>query len=314
MSFKVVAEVLEKSQARGTDRLVLVAIAECAWHDGVTWLKIGSSEYERKTICASARCSKREAIRAVQVLRDELREVETRKVRRGRSFITVYRVVVGRIAQETVDYDRMPAEIVPTPRFLEGDELARWIQGEDRGETASRDANDASSQGDDLAPSSHDVTVTAGEVHGASNGAFKVTDTRARVERTTREPSDDRSPSEPSSTEGEEQDLDANPRVRLLARARMIRQNLKRSACEECGVGGGHHTVDCGAARETARQAYTRFVDETANDATFPLAEIQTVISTWDDLDDVDRQELLERAERIRGGLDETAAGKAAAA
>lgn len=318
MSFKVVGEVLDKSQARGIDRLVLVAIAECAWHDGVTWLRIGSSEYERKTICASARCSKREAIRAVQSLRDELRELETRKVRRGRSFITVYRVVVGRIAFETVDYDRLQFPIVPA--FLEGDDLARWIEGGGVAGSPSGLPNTAAVEGDDTAPSNDGFMVPDPRVQGASHGAFKVPPTRARVERTIREPSDDRSASEPSSTDlTEEEDPRLDPRLvaaRLAAGQRglgswlrnngRIMADAPRDFAAEIRSSFDIHDdklieeLRRIAGGETAGQARERWLDEKAADPGFPLEEITAVVATWEDVDDVERQDLLQRAETIR--------------
>lgn len=51
---------------------------------------------------------------------------------------------------------------------------------------------------------------------------------------------------------------------------------------------------------ETPEQARARWVTDRAHDTDFPLSEIQEVVEAWDDVDDVERQELLDQAERIR--------------
>lgn len=109
MSATVIGQALLNSRAEGNDRNVLLALADAAGHDGVTWLTIGLGKDDtERTICRLARVSKSTAVRAVAFLRDELGELQTVRVRRGRSFVTVYRVLHG--AQE-VDYSRIPFDL-----------------------------------------------------------------------------------------------------------------------------------------------------------------------------------------------------------
>ena len=96
-----------------------------------------------------------------------------------------------------------------------------------------------------------------------------------------------------------------DPSVQLEVAASALRFRLKQGVCGECGVGGGNHVDGCLEARETPRRAYRRFVEEHAADPVFPLDEIAAVVASWTDLDDVDRQELLELAERIRERRDD---------
>ena len=76
-----------------------------------------------------------------------------------------------------------------------------------------------------------------------------------------------------------------------------ISRRLRQGVCSECSIGGGKHTADCTQARETPRRAYRRFIEETAD---FPLADVEAVIATWSDVDDVERQEFRDLAEQIR--------------
>lgn len=187
MSFRAVDQVLEHSRARATARCVLIAIAECAHHDGVTWLTVGEGDGdERKTICSRANCSKRDALRAIKQLRDGLRELETRKVRRGRSFITVYRVVVGSIGEAAPEYHRLPFEVEEP--FLHGDDLARWKAGLAAVPDAAESSDGPLVDGAGLSPSTGEVDGDTGAgsrchqeaVQGDIAATFTVTPTRAR--------------------------------------------------------------------------------------------------------------------------------------
>ena len=92
MSVRVLDQVFDRSRAKGTARCVLIAVADAAHHDGVTWSQQGPRG-NRRSIAHRANCSVRAVERAVGELVD-LGELEVRKARRGRSWVNVYRVVV----------------------------------------------------------------------------------------------------------------------------------------------------------------------------------------------------------------------------
>lgn len=104
MSVRVSSEVWSQSRSKGTARLVLLAIADQAHDDGVTWL--GIDKLVVKTNASDK--AVRDGVQACV----ELGELEVRKARRGRSFVNVYRVTVGRISEVDVDYSRLPFELV----------------------------------------------------------------------------------------------------------------------------------------------------------------------------------------------------------
>jgi hypothetical protein len=109
VSIRVLEQVFDRSRSSGSARLVLAAIAEVAHHDGVTWCQQGPRE-NRRSLAHRANCGVRSVERAIEQL-VELREVEVRRARRGRSWVNVYRVVVGRIGAVDVEYDRLPFEL-----------------------------------------------------------------------------------------------------------------------------------------------------------------------------------------------------------
>jgi len=133
VSVKVLAEALDYSASTGTDRCVLLALADAASHDGVTWLPIlpararGAMNQrvdERKCITHRANCSKRQALRSIGALA-ELGEIEIRQAQRGQKRINVYRVTVGQIAESEVDYDRLPFGLdAPFGTHVQGANLA----------------------------------------------------------------------------------------------------------------------------------------------------------------------------------------------
>lgn len=103
------SQVFKRSHATGNDRLVLITISDSAHHDGVTWIQQGPIDNDR-SIAFRARCSVKTVERAIGAL-VAMRELEVRRARRGRSFVNVYRVVVGDIGRTGVEYDRLPFEI-----------------------------------------------------------------------------------------------------------------------------------------------------------------------------------------------------------
>ena len=94
--------------------------------------------------------------------------------------------------------------------------------------------------------------------------------------------------------------LPVPPEARLRSAAESLKNDLRRGVCPACAVGGGKHTADCLNARETPRRAYRRFIEETAANPDYPLDAIATVVATWGDLDDIERQEFRDLAEQIR--------------
>jgi hypothetical protein len=138
MSYKVVREVLEHSKAEGADRLVLLAIADVAYHDGVGWLPQGP-ETAKKSIAAFANCSERQVRRSVDDLQNA-GELEIRRVQQGRKRKLIYRIVVGNLLEMEVDYERLNfavADPFSTPAELTAqgprrpDRLSGGQEGED---------------------------------------------------------------------------------------------------------------------------------------------------------------------------------------
>lgn len=139
MSIRVLEQVFDRSRSTGSARLVLAAIAEVAHHDGVTWCQQGPRE-NRRSLAHRANCGVRSVERAIEQL-VELREVEVRRARRGRSWVNVYRVVVGRIGSVDVEYDRLPFELderfsTPSELVSAGTRSTRQVGGLDEGTAA----------------------------------------------------------------------------------------------------------------------------------------------------------------------------------
>jgi len=136
MSYRVVREVLEKAQADGADRLVLLAIADVAYHDGVGWLPQGLPA-SRKSIASYAHCSERQVRRSVDALQ-RADELEVRRAQQGRRRKLIYRVVVGRLRDLEVEYDRLLFSL--SAPFSTPDELAiprpDRLAGRERGGSA----------------------------------------------------------------------------------------------------------------------------------------------------------------------------------
>lgn len=294
MSARVSGEVWQSSQADGTALLVLLALADQAGDDGVTWLQIESSQ-GKKSITAKARCSRATATRAVKWLVDT-GELQVVKVRRGTSFINVYRVVVGRIASVSVDYDRLP--------FALPHRFGAQAQFEPVGTGSSETV--------------HGLKFDSAGAHSELSDLLLDFD-----------PSLDTSDVQESTQKsGGEEELPEPLRTTLsklvpfieraagegLDRVEVGRRHLHGLRAKPFTRGErqallGHLDRLRG---ETARQAYERWITEKGADEDFPLEEIEQVVATWDDLDDVDRQELLDRAARLRAAIHAT--GEKAAA
>lgn len=115
MAVDVMSAVLNHSEACGTDRLVLLALADAADpKNAVTWLPIEPPRHETsdgsKCITHRARCSKREVIRAIKAL-EQAGELQKRRAQRGQKRISVYKVCVGPYAGVDVDYDDLPFDL-----------------------------------------------------------------------------------------------------------------------------------------------------------------------------------------------------------
>lgn len=188
MAANVFAAVLRRSRAEGTDRNVLLALAECAGRDGVTWVRIGEGkDDEDGTICRLARVSKSTAIRAIAFLRDELEEIQTVRVRRGRSFTTVYRVIRG---ADAVNYEALAKIGIDLPhRFEEkpvihGVSLTPSLEQSEETQAPSRLEKEGSVHGVRLTPSTEtadkDSRCQIEGVHGVKSAAFTVSIPRAR--------------------------------------------------------------------------------------------------------------------------------------
>lgn len=101
MSVRVISSVFRYSKARLAARLVLVALADAAHDDGVTWV-------DQELIATKTLLSQSEVRRSLRELED-LGEVETRKAQRGRRRINVYRVQTVGVA--AVRYSDLPFEV-----------------------------------------------------------------------------------------------------------------------------------------------------------------------------------------------------------
>src|SRR5581483_9399906 len=88
MASNVFAAAMRNALAEGNDRNVLLALADCAWRDGVTWILVGDDKHDDdETLCRLARVHRKTVWRAIQSLL-ELGDIQPLKVRRGRSFVT----------------------------------------------------------------------------------------------------------------------------------------------------------------------------------------------------------------------------------
>jgi hypothetical protein len=188
VSVHVLNEVLEHADARGYDLCVLIALADAASHDGVTWLPIESGDPKKKSIARRAHCSRDAAIDAIARLR-EAGELETRKVRRGRSTITVYRVTVGSVAKGDVDYDRLPFEL--PLRFGHGGQQPPSTGADEPAPDAATGEDQAEVQGGQQPPSTEQFTVAdeadsqwlPAPVQGGAEPEFTVAASPSRVKK-----------------------------------------------------------------------------------------------------------------------------------
>lgn len=293
MSARVSGEVWQHSQADGTPLLVLLAIADQASDDGVTHLQV-ESKHGKQSIVSKARCSRATAFRAVERL-VEMGELQVVQVRRGRSFVNVFRVVVGRIADVKVDYDRLPftmpqpfgspSQIETVPTVSSG--AVQGLKSERSGSQSER-----SLLSKDLGPSTDPRSVQ--EEHPENGGnEEQETELEATLRRELR-----------GVVPFIETCVNAGiDRVDFAARLPALRKRAQPFTSVERRALLGRFDELRG---ETARQAYERWIDEKAADPGFPLDEIAATVATWDDLDDVDRQELLDRAETTRAAAGES--------
>ena len=105
MSVRAIDAVLRLSKSETATRLVAVVIADVAHHDGVGWL-------DQREVATRANVSVPSVKRGVAWL-VEHGELEVRKVQRGRRRVNVYRVLLGEVAEQPVEYDRLPFDVDP---------------------------------------------------------------------------------------------------------------------------------------------------------------------------------------------------------
>jgi hypothetical protein len=101
VSFYIVVSVLKHSPSKLAKRLVMIALADAAGRDGVTW--IGQRE-----IAETAKLSQAHVRECLAELEKD-GEIEARKAQVGRRRINVYRVLVPGI--EEIDYGRFPFKL-----------------------------------------------------------------------------------------------------------------------------------------------------------------------------------------------------------
>jgi hypothetical protein len=181
VSIRVLDQVFDRSRAKGATRNVLVALADAAHHDGVTWIPQGPPT-DPKSIAYRAHAGVRTVERAIETL-VALGELQVRRARRGRSYVNVYRVTVGSIAEQDVDYARLPFEL---------DEPFETATGTTRRTTTRQDGG----LNEDVQPASFDGSTRQNEqVQPANFAALRArvssdpsvnhpaTDAAARIER-----------------------------------------------------------------------------------------------------------------------------------
>lgn len=228
MSIRVLNEVFDHSHASGTDLCVLIALADAASHDGVTWLPI-EADPPKKSITSRAHCSKSSAIRAVQFLEQDLQELQVVKVRRRSSFVNVYRVVVGSIADVEVDYERIPFEL--PYRFGEGVRLTPSPRERRAAQAQRTDEARPEVEGVSLTLSSEPLTVSPAAGSRCQNEAVHgVNGTGSTVSLVTPEPSRTPAaepPAEPEEHERPEIPAAAESRQTLTADVKRIVDELR---------------------------------------------------------------------------------------
>lgn len=134
-------KVFAHSEATLAARLVLLALADQASDDGVTWVF-------QETIAEKAKLDATTVRRAVRKL-EKIGELETRKAQRGRKRVNVYRVLMPDLPE--VDYDRLPFEIAEPFTTVQD---ARSSEAHDRANSAGTTVQDARSSGLDTSLSS----------------------------------------------------------------------------------------------------------------------------------------------------------------
>jgi hypothetical protein len=309
MSFKVLSEALDYSRAKGSDRCVLLALADAASHDGVTWLPIlptrargpvkGQHVDERKCITHRANCSKSEALRSIKKLQ-ELGEIEIRQAQRGQKRINVYRVVVGSIAESGVDYDRLPFDLnAPFGVDLQGVNLAPRTGAADGPDLAPRGVSSEHVRGAILAP--HGVPVPRARVNDGS------------------EPSEDPSENQPQHAAAaalldrdlEQLGIGTALRLRALANLPLARAWCDLAAAEADSNPAGFFRAgfDSGeqpsprarlesAEPETAGASRRRWIEQTSWQLEHDDAH--AIVDGWTDVDHVERSMLHELVDSVR--------------
>jgi DNA-binding Lrp family transcriptional regulator len=126
VSVAVMTLVFRESASTLASRLVLLALADAAQDDGVTW--VGQT-----VIAEMAKITEPSVRRCLRDL-EASGEIEVRKAQRGKRRINVYRVTLDGVRDP--DYDRFPFEVEP---FSTADDIARSWGGDDRANGAGYD-------------------------------------------------------------------------------------------------------------------------------------------------------------------------------
>lgn len=320
MAANVFAAAMRQSLAEGNDRNVLMALADCAWRDGVTWILVGDGKDDvEETICRLARVSRQTAWRAIATLRDELREVQTVRVRRGRSFVTVYRVLHGAV---DVDYERIPFEL--PHRFDEPEvqrsKLERSPIEAAQGGMAAGLTSSAQGERFNLQRSDDASTLQPSGVQRSNSEPFNVSDPDSRVKG---EPEENRQENQQHQgdaaaalLDGHLRDLGVSGRVR---RAALLEPDRAKAWLEvvanEAEVNPAGYFAACFTDgdwpskrldRETPSAGRRVWIAETA--WRLDPEDAHAIVDDWRDLDDVERADLHEQVDRVRQSRTESEA------
>jgi len=311
----VFAAAMRESLAEGNDRNVLLALADCAWFDGVTWILVGDDKQDEElTICRLARVSRTTVWRSIQAL-IELGDIQTVRVRRGRSFVTLYRVLHG---ATDVDYERIPFDLPhrfdEQPPQVERSTLKRSGDGAAASGLDSAVANTGSVERSNLQRSPEASTLQPEAVQRFTGDALNVSSSCAHVKAETEE----------NRKENQQQQGDAaavallDDHLRNLGVASPIRQQALAEpdrakawlevAATAATINPAGFFVACFTAgewpsgrldkRQTSHVAQLEWIEQTS--WCLEAEDAHAIVDDWRDLDDVDRAELHEQVDRTR--------------
>jgi len=307
----VFAAALRHSESEGNDRNVLLALADAAWRDGVTWILVGDDKHdEDETICRLARVSRATVWRSLKSLK-ATGEVQMVRVRRGRSFVTVYRVLAGAV---DVDYERIPFEL--PHRF---DEEPPAVQRRNLQRSDLTAAESESTTGPVIAAEADRCNMKRSDERSTFQaGGFNVSAPRAGVDMNRKRTEKSNSNNAAAALlEKHLRDLGVSAKVRRAALADPERAKawleLAATAASVnpagffvAGFTGGEWPSRRADDRETASTARAEWIANTS-----PLLDAEdahAIVDDWRDLDDVERAELHEQVDQVRQARTESEA------